>query len=178
MSACIPIFQLFANLFAAAALFGVAVSSAAAQQTVQLGTFKDWGAFRHTSGSASFCYVGSAPKKSVGNYRQRTSTYVQITHRPAAKSFDVVSVTAGYDYQPGSRVDVKIDGKEYALFTEGGRAWTTDTARDAELVSAMRGGRQMIVRGTSSRGTQTVDTYSLAGFTAARKAMELACPRK
>lgn len=178
MIALSPLFRPFAALFAAVALFAIAAVPASAQQTVPLGTFNDWWAFRHTAGSTSFCYIGSAPKKSVGANGQRASTYVQITHRPADKSFDVVSVTAGYTYRPGSPVEVKIDGKDYALYTDGGRAWATDAARDVEMVAAMRRGRQMTVRGTSSRGAQTVDTYSLAGFTAARQAIEAACPRK
>ena len=39
----------------------------------------------------------------------------------------------------------------------------------------MAKGRQLIVTGYSSRGTKTTDTYSLAGFTAAYKAIGKAC---
>ncbi len=43
------------------------------------------------------------------------------------------------------------------------------------MVQAMRRGRKMVVRGLSTRGTKTVDTYQLAGFTAAHKAIGKAC---
>jgi hypothetical protein len=36
-------------------------------------------------------------------------------------------------------------------------------------------GLEMVVRGTSSRGTATKDTYSLRGFTAAYEAARDAC---
>ena len=39
----------------------------------------------------------------------------------------------------------------------------------------MKAGKQLIVRGTSSRGTATTDTYSLAGFSAALAAIDKAC---
>jgi Invasion associated locus B (IalB) protein len=39
----------------------------------------------------------------------------------------------------------------------------------------LKAGKQMIVRGTSSRGTETTDTYSLSGFTAALAAIDKAC---
>lgn len=39
----------------------------------------------------------------------------------------------------------------------------------------MKAGRTMIVRGTSTRGTATTDTYSLTGFTAGMKAIDEAC---
>ena len=166
-----------ASLFALAVLLGAAGVQAQVRQNGQLGTFADWSAFRDTSGSQPVCYIGSLPKRSAGTYSQRGNTYIQVTHRPADKSYDVVSVTAGYPYQPKSQVEVEIDGKDFALYAEGGLAWADDKT-DVELVEAMRRGRQLIVRGTSSRGTQTTDTYSLAGFTAARNAIEKACPRK
>jgi len=36
-------------------------------------------------------------------------------------------------------------------------------------------GAEMVIAGESSRGTQTTDTYSLLGFTAAHEAMNEAC---
>ncbi|MGB1026239.1 MAG: invasion associated locus B family protein, partial [Rhodospirillaceae bacterium] len=39
----------------------------------------------------------------------------------------------------------------------------------------MKRGRDMIVKGTSSRGTVTTDTYSLSGVTAAMNAIDKAC---
>jgi invasion protein IalB len=166
-----------ANLFALVVVFGVAHAWAQVPQSGQLGIFADWSAFRDTSGPQPVCYIGSLPKKMVGTYNQRGNTYIQVTHRPADKSFDVVSVTAGYAYQPKSQVEVEVDGKDFALFASGGLAWADDKT-DVRLVEAMRRGRQLIVRGTSARGTVTTDTYSLAGFTGAYNAIAKACPRK
>ena len=39
----------------------------------------------------------------------------------------------------------------------------------------MKGGNDMTVRGTSTRSTYSLDTYSLLGFTAAYEAMVAAC---
>ena len=49
------------------------------------------------------------------------------------------------------------------------------SAADRAIVAAMKAGRQMIVRGTSTRGTLTTDTYSLSGFSAALAAIDKAC---
>ena len=49
---------------------------------------------------------------------------------------------------------------------------------DAKLVQSMIRGADMVVQGTSSRGTLTTDTYSLKGFTAAYKAINKACKVK
>jgi hypothetical protein len=54
-------------------------------------------------------------------------------------------------------------------------AWAPDETADRALVQAMAAGRQMVVRGTSSRGTLTTDTYSLSGFTRAHQEINRAC---
>ena len=43
------------------------------------------------------------------------------------------------------------------------------------IVAAMKSGKTMSVKGISQRGTETADTYSLAGFTAALGAIDSAC---
>lgn len=151
-----------------------AASATAAQQT--LGSFQDWTAF--TDGSERrICYIGSVPKKKEGNYTVRGDTYVLATHRPGEKVFGEISVEAGYSYKPGSEVEISIDGQTFKLFTQGGNAWAYDEKADRALLDAMRAGRQMVVKGTSTRGTLTTDTYSLAGFSAALQSIDKACGR-
>ena len=50
-----------------------------------------------------------------------------------------------------------------------------DSSTDKKLVDAMKRGQRMIVEGTSSRGTKTKDTYSLACFSNAYKAISAKC---
>ena len=94
-----------------------------------------------------------------------------------ARPLGEVSVEAGYTYKPGSEVEITVDGQNFKLFTQGGNAWAYDEKGDRALLEAMRAGRQMVVKGTSSRGTLTTDTYSLAGFSAALQSIDKACGR-
>ena len=48
---------------------------------------------------------------------------------------------------------------------------------DKALVAALRAGSQMTVKGVSSRGNATTDTYSLKGTSAAHAAIGKACGR-
>ena len=75
--------------------------------------------------------------------------------------------TGGYPFAGGSTVSVTIGDTEYELFTEGEWAWPATPEEDARLVAAMKRGADAIVRGRSGRGNQTIDTFSLLGFTAA-----------
>ena len=148
---------------------------AGAAEAEVIDNFQDWTAFAETEGGEKVCYVASAPEMAEGKYRKRDDPYVLVTHRPAEKSIDVVSVRAGYTYKKGSDVEVNIDGQRFTLFTDDGRAWARDTKTDRALATAMKGGLAMIVAGISSRGTLTTDTYSLNGFTAAYDAITRAC---
>ena len=142
-----------------------------------LGTFGEWTAFAEGSDAAKLCYAASAPIKKEGKYTSRGDTAVLVTHNLGDGSFDVVSVVAGYDYQPNEDVLAQVDTKKYTMFSKGDRAWNAENTSDKAMVGDMKRGNNLLVVGTSSRGTRTTDTYSLIGFTKAYQAISKACPR-
>lgn len=174
-------FSLCKFCLAAAIILVVAVAVSAqglAQDAKALGSFDDWEAYRETDGGKPVCYVGSQPKKATGKYKTRGETYILITHRPAEKSIGVVSLKAGYTFQKASETDIIIGEATFRLFTDAGHAFAYDQKTDKAIVNAMIRGARMVVKGTSSRGTKTTDTYSLKGFSAAYKAIGKACKVK
>lgn len=153
----------------------LAAAPAAAQQARHpIGTFDDWEAYTATEGGKKICYMGSVPKKQEGNFSKRGEVVFLVTHRPADKETGVVSITAGYTYKKDSSARVQVGDKGFDLFTDGGFAFAAE-GKDKDLVQAMVRGNDMVVKGTSSRGTATTDSYSLKGFTAAWKAIGQAC---
>ncbi len=143
-----------------------------------LGVYGDWSAFKTAESGGNVCYIGAEPEKAEGDYDNRGEIYLLVTQRPGVKELDVVSVRAGYKYRPGSDVAVKIGSSSFSLFTAEGHAWARDTETDKTLVKAMKRGDRMVIRGVSWRGTETTDTYSLKGFTAAYKKSRSACGLK
>jgi hypothetical protein len=156
-------------------ILAVAAGPAGAQEVEYLGTEDAWHAFQFMENGNRVCYMASRPTEERGNYTQRGDVFVLVTHRPAENSRNVVSFITGYTYEPGSEVRVTIGGDTFSLFTEGDTAWARDAATDQRLVQAMRRGAEMVVRGTSNRGTLTTDTYSLFGFTATHETISEAC---
>jgi hypothetical protein len=148
---------------------------ASAQDVTVIGTHGAWTAYSLQEDSGIVCYIASEPTKAEGNYTRRGNVFALVTHRPSENSIDVVSIVAGYPYQENSDVTVRLGTKSFGLFTHGERAWTRDESSDKDLVSSMVRGSSMIVKGTSGRGTLTTDSYSLSGFTAARKEISDAC---
>jgi len=147
------------------------MSTAAAEP---IGTFADWSAFKGEENGNPVCYAGSEPTASQGDYTKRDPAYVLVTHRPAAGEIGIVDFVAGYTFKEDSEASAVIGTDSFRLFTSGGDAWAY-RGYDAKIVQAMKRGIRMVVKGTSSRGTETTDTYSLAGFTAAYDAAAAAC---
>ena len=164
-------------LFALVAV-GLGFTAAAwAQNPKAIGSFGNWQALTFEESGKPGCYVIAEPDRKEGAYSSRGQVYALVTHRPSDKSFDVVTVMAGYTYKPGSEVTVQIGNDKFSLFTEEGMAWASDED-DHKLVDAMKKGSEMSIHGVSSRGTETTDTYSLAGFTKAYTAIGTACGAK
>ena len=157
------------------------LTTVAAASTVQannpqvIGQFNDWTAYSFEESSGKVCYMASQPRRAKGNYSTRGDIFTLITHRPGENSREVISYVAGYTYQANSEVQVQIGNRTFTLFTQADRAWAYDDATDRAMSEAIQRGTNMVVRGTSSRGTQTTDTYSLSGSTAAYRAISEAC---
>ncbi len=140
-----------------------------------IGVFKDWTAQTYTQDGVSVCMMWSQPEKAEGDYATRGEIYVFITHRPSEKRLNEIRFESGYPFKPTSEVDVAIGVQRFTLTTDSSTAWSASATQERKLMEAMRAGRSMIVEGVSRRGTQTTDTYSLLGFTAAHKAISKAC---
>ena len=150
--------------------------AAFAQSPEYLGTYRDWNVYRFSDGDQSICYMASEPKKQEGNYTRRGNPAILVTRRPAPRVVDEVSVQPGYSYQDGSEVEIEVDrNRKFLLFTRGEHAWTKSEDADEALISAMKRGNDLTVRGTSVKNTYSLDTFSLLGFTAAYDAMVEAC---
>ncbi len=171
-------FRLIAAMAFIASLGIQSGDAAAAPRSKLVGEFKQWSAHEIREGRAKTCYAHGEPIKQTGKYKTRGRTFIQVTHRPAEGIWNEVGITAGYPYRRDSEAIVIIDKRRFVLFTDKDTAWAKDSRQDRKLVRALKKGRKMTVRATSSRGTVTIDTYSLSGFTKAYQAMGRACKRR
>ena len=159
------------NFVMAVAVLTILSAASALGQTTQeqrLGNFNYWIAESFVEDGQRNCYIASAPTEEKGNYTQRGPAYVQITRRHGS-DIEAVSFQAGYRFKAESEVAVQIDETSYKLFTDAEMAWAYNEEGDKQLIESMRQGTRMLVIGTSWRGTETTDTYSLIGFTKAHK---------
>lgn len=160
------------------ALSGVAVS-AQDESTNRVAANTDWSVF--VESNPTECWGVSAPKETVNTRDgrvvqvRRGEILLFVFYRPGAGVKGQVTFTGGYPFASDSTVSLNVDGNNFDLFTDGEWAWPASPEDDARIVAAMKAGSSAILTARSSRGTQTKDTFSLLGFTAAVEDAEKRC---
>ena len=153
-----------------AAALGVSASAGFAQERVN--AFDDWPVY--TANSPKECWIVSAPL-SVENTRggrkvtvNRGDILMQVTWVPDQKIVGEVSFTGGYTFVQEQAVKLQIGSSGFEMIPDGENAWPAAPDIDTQVRVAMTKGSRAIVTAVSARsGTQTKDTFSLKGFTAA-----------
>ncbi len=162
------------SLFRILAAAVVAAGPAFAQEPDHLGTFTDWEAATYKAPDSKVCFAYSVPKKTKASRKvDRGEVRFIVTNYPGRKVKGQVSTIIGYPFKEGSAVKLKIDDTEFDLYPVTDMAWAGDN--DKEIVDAMKNGKAMTLAGTSWKGTETTDSYSLDGISAAVKKIDEAC---
>ena len=171
----------FAGAAGVAALLaaGMAAPAAAADGPTLLGAFKDWSAYYDRHRRLQDLLRPVPAQEHEPKNVNRDPVFFLVSDWPARKAKGEPEVVPGYPYKDGSKVTAQVGSDKFTFFTKNdgkdGNAWVEAKADEARLVDAMRRGSQMIVTGTSSRGTLTKDTYSLSGISAALDKIHAAC---
>lgn len=162
-------------------LVAVLAEPVAAQTQNRVEVHRDWSVFEAEQGGNKICWIVSRPTKSValrgGKQVQvnRGDIYLMVAVRPADGVENEVSFIAGYPFEKGSEVEAEVGSATFTMFTNGENAWLRGPEEDAKAVARFRKGIDATVEGVSSRGTTTVDTFSLLGFTAALESAKGRC---
>ncbi|MEX0809448.1 MAG: invasion associated locus B family protein [Dongiaceae bacterium] len=162
-----------ASVLISAAL-AVTLGASAGLAAERVAQFEKWEVVTFEEDGATGCYIMARPYKEEGSYTERGPAAAFVTHRPSLGEVGVVSIAAGYAYDPASAPRIEIGGESFNLFAQGQNAWAHDDD-DPQIVAAMKAGNDMVVVGVSEHGTETRDTYSLSGFTRATVAAAEAC---
>jgi hypothetical protein len=163
----------------ALALAGATGVVAQETSTNQVASDTAWSVFEDTDPRE--CWAVSAPTETVNTRDgrvvevRRGDILLMTFFRPGADVQGQITFTGGYPFAEGSTVELEIGDSEFELFTEGQWAWPASTDEDARILAAMKRGADAQLTARSARGTQTQDTFSLLGYTAAVEEAEKRC---
>jgi hypothetical protein len=162
--------------------------SAQEESTNRVNAERDWSVF--VADNPTQCWVVSTPRETVNTRDgrvvsvRRGEILLFVSFWPSEDRLAEVSFTGGYPFAEGSTVAFEVGTTSFELFTENirndagelvGHAWPATPQDDQRIITAMKRGAEAVLTARSSRGTQTQDTFSLLGFTAAIEDAEARC---
>ena len=146
-----------------------------AEEVKKMGTHKDWETYVINSNTGKVCFAQSKPVLQAPKKNPRDARLF-ITFRPGEKITNEISITAGYEFNTKNSITA-ISGKNKYKFdlAQEGFAWMTDKKFENRMIKIMKKGSRIMITGYNQKGSQTIDHYSLVGFTKAYNATKVNC---
>jgi len=155
--------------------FTIFFNQANTEEVKKIGKFKDWETMVIVKDAETICFAQSipvlqSPKKNTRDAR------LFVTFRPNAKITDEISTTAGYDFNNKNSITAKSGKYKYTFdISQEGFAWIADIKIEKKIIKTMKKGSRIMITGYNQEGSQTIDHYSLLGFTKAYNAAKKNC---
>ena len=146
-----------------------------AEELKEIGKFKDWQTMVLIEPTGTVCFAQSSPVLQAPKSNKRDARLF-VTFRPNEKIIDEISASPGYEFNQNNSVTA-TSGKERIKFdiVQQGFAWIADNKIEKKMVNVMKKGSRLMITGYNQNGSQTIDHYSLLGFTKAYNAAKTAC---
>ena len=155
--------------------FSTFYSQAIAEEVKKIGKFKDWETMVIKNDTQFVCFAQSKPVLQSPKKNKREARLF-VSFRPNKKILDEVSITAGYEFNKKNSITAKSGKSKYKFdISQEGFAWMADNKEEKKMIKAMKRGSRIMITGYNQEGSQTIDHYSLLGFTKAYGAAKKSC---
>ena len=145
----------------------ISFSARSAEDLKSIGKFKDWETFTVTENNNKICFAQSIPILRAPKKFERNPSRLFVSFRPTEDTKDEVSATSGYTFQKEKIVKAKTGYKTYNFFSQEEFALILDTEEEQKFIKAMKKASRVMIIGRTEKGKQTIDHYSLMGFSKA-----------
>ena len=146
-----------------------------AEDLKKLEKFKDWEVFMVTDESNKVCFAQSKPVLQSPKKSDREARLF-VTFRPAEKITDEVSTTSGYEYNSQNSIIASSGKSKYKFdIAQDDFAWISSNKIEKRIIKRMKKASRIMVTAYNKSGSQSIDHYSLMGFTKAYNAAKKSC---
>ena len=150
-------------------------SQVIAEEVKKIGKFKDWETMVIKNDSELVCFAQSKPVLQSPKKNPREARLF-VSFRPNEKILDEISITAGYEFNKKNSIRAKSGKYKYKFdIVQENFAWITDNKQEKKMIKIMKKGSRIMITGYNKEGSQTIDHYSLLGFTKAYGAAKKNC---
>ena len=155
--------------------FTIFYNQAIAEEVKKIGKFKDWEAVVIKNDSELVCFAQSKPVLQAPKSNPREARLF-VSFRPNQKILDEISITAGYEFNNKNSITAKSGKYKYKFdIAQENFAWMADNKLEKKMIKTMKKGSRIMISGYNQKGSQTIDHYSLLGFTKAYGAAKKSC---
>ena len=157
--------------------FSTLHNQAIAEEVKKIGKFKDWETIVIKNDSKLVCFAQSKPVlQSPKSYKREARLFVSF--RPNEKILNEISITSGYKFNNQNSITAKSGKFKYKFdIAQENFAWMADNKIEKKMINTMKKGSRIMVSGYNQKGSQTIDHYSLLGFTKAYGAAKKSCSK-
>ena len=146
-----------------------------AEEVKKIGKFKDWETMVLKNETGLVCFAQTKPVLQSPKNNPRDARLF-VTFRSNEKIIDEISITAGYEFNNKNSIIAKSGKKKYKFdIAQENFAWMTDNKKEKKMIKTMKKGSRIMVTGYNQKGSQTIDHYSLLGFTKAYNTAKKSC---
>ena len=167
--------KLINSLYISFIIILISFSARSAEDLKNIGKFKDWETFTVTENNNKICFAQSIPILRVPKKFERNPSRLFVSFRPTEDIIDEISATSGYTFQKEKIVKAKSGKKTFDFFAQENFAWILDTEEEQKFIQAMKKASRVMIIGRTDKGKQTIDHYSLMGFSKAYNTAKKNC---
>ena len=167
--------KLINSLYISFIIILISFSARSAEDLKSIGKFKDWETFTVTENNSKICFAQSIPILRAPKKFERNPSRLFISFRPTEDIKDEVSATSGYTFQKEKIVKAKSGKKTFDFFVQENFAWILDIEEEQKFIQAMKKASRVMIIGRTNKGKQTIDHYSLMGFSKAYNTAKKNC---
>jgi len=150
-------------------------NQAISEEVNKIGKFKDWETIVIKNDIEFVCFAQSKPVLQSPKKNPREARLF-VSFRPNEKILDEISITAGYEFNKKNSITARSGKNKYKFdISQENFAWMADDKEEKKMIKAMKRGSRIMITGYNQEGSQTIDHYSLLGFTKAYGAAKKYC---
>ena len=149
--------------------------SLSAEEIKKIGKFKDWETMVLVEDSGITCFAQSKPVLQSPKKNKREARLF-VSFRPNEKIINEISTTPGYEFNQQNSITAKSGKHKYNFdISQQSFAWIADNKVEKKMIRTMKKGSRIMISGYNKSGSQTIDHYSLLGFTKAYNEAKKSC---
>ena len=156
-------------------IFIFSINYVSAEELKKISKSKDWETLVLIKDDGLTCFAQTKPVLQSPKANKRESRLF-VSFRPSDKVTDEISTTSGYEFNSQNSILATSGKRKYKFdIAQNSFAWISSNKIEKKMIKTMKKGSRIMVTGYNKSGSQTIDHYSLLGFTKAYNTAKKSC---